>query len=109
MTVTTGMSIFGKISFGVVRPALPLRKIDLELDSGATVDVRAGLKPGDHVILKPAHEYRQRHSGPGGVRSGIVKLVKTRFFAPVSRVSNDAPSPVRFWAPNEAYKHIART
>jgi RND family efflux transporter MFP subunit len=30
-----------------------LRKIDLELDNGATVDVRAGLKPGDHVILSP--------------------------------------------------------
>jgi len=30
-----------------------LRKIDLELDNGATVDVRNGLKPGDHVILNP--------------------------------------------------------
>jgi RND family efflux transporter MFP subunit len=30
-----------------------LRKIDLELDNGATVEVRAGLKPGDHVILSP--------------------------------------------------------
>lgn len=30
-----------------------LRKIDLDLDNGATVDVRAGLKPGDHVIVSP--------------------------------------------------------
>jgi RND family efflux transporter MFP subunit len=30
-----------------------LRKIELELDNGATVDIRAGLKAGDHVILNP--------------------------------------------------------
>jgi RND family efflux transporter MFP subunit len=30
-----------------------LRKIELELDNGATVDVRAGLNAGDHVILNP--------------------------------------------------------
>ncbi len=30
-----------------------LRKIDLALDDGATVEVRTGLKPGDHVILSP--------------------------------------------------------
>jgi RND family efflux transporter MFP subunit len=30
-----------------------LRKIDLESDSGATVEIRAGLKAGDHVILSP--------------------------------------------------------
>jgi multidrug efflux pump subunit AcrA (membrane-fusion protein) len=30
-----------------------LREIDLDLDNGASVDVRAGLKAGDHVILSP--------------------------------------------------------
>ena len=30
-----------------------LRKIDLEVDNGASVDVRNGLKAGDHVILGP--------------------------------------------------------
>jgi RND family efflux transporter MFP subunit len=30
-----------------------LHKIDLDLDNGASVDVRAGLKPGDHVVLSP--------------------------------------------------------
>jgi RND family efflux transporter MFP subunit len=30
-----------------------LRKIDLESDSGATVEIRAGVKAGDHVILSP--------------------------------------------------------
>jgi RND family efflux transporter MFP subunit len=30
-----------------------LRKIDLEADNGADVEVRAGLKPGDRVILSP--------------------------------------------------------
>jgi hypothetical protein len=30
-----------------------LRKIEVELDNGATVDVRAGLKACDHVILNP--------------------------------------------------------
>ena len=30
-----------------------LRKIELELDNGATVEVRTGLKPGDNVILSP--------------------------------------------------------
>jgi RND family efflux transporter MFP subunit len=30
-----------------------LRKIELELDNGATVDIRAGLKAGDDVILNP--------------------------------------------------------
>ncbi len=30
-----------------------LRKIDLELDNGATVEVRSGLKPGDQIILSP--------------------------------------------------------
>jgi RND family efflux transporter MFP subunit len=30
-----------------------LRKIELEFDNGATVDVRAGLKAGDKVILNP--------------------------------------------------------
>ena len=30
-----------------------LHKIDLDLDNGASVDVRAGLKPGDHVVLGP--------------------------------------------------------
>ena len=30
-----------------------LHKIDLDLDNGASVDVRMGLKPGDHVVLSP--------------------------------------------------------
>jgi RND family efflux transporter MFP subunit len=30
-----------------------LHKIDLDVDNGASVDVRAGLKAGDHVILSP--------------------------------------------------------
>jgi RND family efflux transporter MFP subunit len=30
-----------------------LHKIVLDLDNGASVDVRAGLKPGDHVVLSP--------------------------------------------------------
>jgi RND family efflux transporter MFP subunit len=30
-----------------------LHKIDLESDNGASVDVRVGLKPGDHVVLSP--------------------------------------------------------
>ncbi len=30
-----------------------LRKIDLELDNGANVEVRTGLKPGDQIILSP--------------------------------------------------------
>ena len=30
-----------------------LHKIDLDLDNGASVDVRAGLKSGDHVVLSP--------------------------------------------------------
>jgi RND family efflux transporter MFP subunit len=30
-----------------------LRKIDLEFDSGATLEIRAGLKAGEHVILSP--------------------------------------------------------
>jgi RND family efflux transporter MFP subunit len=30
-----------------------LHKIDLDSDNGASVDVRVGLKPGDHVVLSP--------------------------------------------------------
>jgi RND family efflux transporter MFP subunit len=30
-----------------------LRKLDLELDNGANVEVRSGLKPGDQIILSP--------------------------------------------------------
>jgi RND family efflux transporter MFP subunit len=37
----------------VVDGKVEFRDIDLELDNGATVEVRAGLKPGDHVILSP--------------------------------------------------------
>jgi RND family efflux transporter MFP subunit len=32
---------------------IELHKIDLDADNGASVDVRAGLKPGDHVVLGP--------------------------------------------------------
>ena len=30
-----------------------LHKIDLDTDNGASVDVRTGLKAGDHVVLSP--------------------------------------------------------
>jgi multidrug efflux pump subunit AcrA (membrane-fusion protein) len=32
---------------------LELRKLDLEADDGAQVEVRAGLKAGDQIILNP--------------------------------------------------------
>ena len=37
----------------VVDGKVQLRKIDLEADNGADVEVRAGLVPGDQVILSP--------------------------------------------------------
>jgi multidrug efflux pump subunit AcrA (membrane-fusion protein) len=39
----------GVVSDGKVE----LRKIDVDSDNGASVDVRAGLNAGDHVILSP--------------------------------------------------------
>ena len=30
-----------------------LRKLNIEYDNGASVEIRAGLKPGDRVILSP--------------------------------------------------------
>jgi multidrug efflux pump subunit AcrA (membrane-fusion protein) len=38
-----------------------LRKLNLEADNGADVEVRSGLKPGDRVILSP----------PANVRDGM--------------------------------------
>jgi RND family efflux transporter MFP subunit len=37
----------------VAEGKVELHKIDLDADNGASVDVRAGLKPGDHVVLGP--------------------------------------------------------
>jgi len=56
ITIPSQAVIFnqGGLQMAVVSDGkVDLRKIDLELDNGATVEVRAGLKPGDHVILSP--------------------------------------------------------
>jgi multidrug efflux pump subunit AcrA (membrane-fusion protein) len=37
----------------VSKGKVELREIDLDLDNGASVDVRAGLRAADHVILSP--------------------------------------------------------
>ena len=42
------------LNAGVVADGkLEIRRLDLEADDGAQVEVRAGLKPGDQVILNP--------------------------------------------------------
>jgi RND family efflux transporter MFP subunit len=56
ITIPSQAVIFNQdgLQTGVVSDGkVELRKIDLELDNGATVEVRTGLKPGDHVILSP--------------------------------------------------------
>jgi RND family efflux transporter MFP subunit len=56
MAIPSQAVIFDKdgLSAAVVADGkVELRKLDLEADNGANVEVRAGLKPGDHVILSP--------------------------------------------------------
>jgi multidrug efflux pump subunit AcrA (membrane-fusion protein) len=48
--------IFGAdgLNAGVIAGGkLEIRRLDLEADDGAQLEVRAGLKPGDQVILNP--------------------------------------------------------
>jgi RND family efflux transporter MFP subunit len=48
--------IFGSdgLNAGVVADGrLEIRKLDLEADDGAQVEVRAGIRPGDHLVLNP--------------------------------------------------------
>jgi multidrug efflux pump subunit AcrA (membrane-fusion protein) len=37
----------------VIDGKVKIRKLDLEADDGTEVEVRAGLRPGDHVIVSP--------------------------------------------------------
>jgi RND family efflux transporter MFP subunit len=56
ITVPSQAAIFNQdgLAIAIVSDGkVALRKIDLESDNGATVEVRSGLKPGDHVILSP--------------------------------------------------------
>jgi RND family efflux transporter MFP subunit len=56
ITIPSQAVIFDEdgLKVGVVSEGkVELRKIDLDLDNGASVDIRAGLKAGDHVILSP--------------------------------------------------------
>ncbi len=65
-----------------------LRKIDLDLDNGASVDLRAGRKPGDHVILSPP-AISPMACGPGGMSSVDVRALEDK----VSRRSGTELDP----------------
>ena len=76
VTVPTQAIIFDKngLSVAVLEDGkIQIRHLDVAADNGATLEIRAGLKSGDQVILSPPRRRRGRHESADELTRRLVR------------------------------------